>query len=384
MHTLIHILINSTSLYLLYKFAFSKSTRFVLNRLYLLSAVPLSVLLTYIPWPGEVHPQATILLNELVVTLAETPAGNFLGTDLAALLYSVVSMVLFLRMLISLIQLYRIKQQSIPEKGIHFTRKNHGVFSFLNTIYAYSGIPEAHLKMMIAHEKVHINKRHSLDIIYYELVCIFFWILPTCWLLKRELIQVHEFEADAGTVSTDNKVQYCDLLIKDAMHVSNAQLIHLFNNESTLKTRIMMLTTHNNTPAWRYAYILPMLLVLTILSANPVKLLAQDTRQKETKTTPEKMPEFPGGQEALITFLSSKLVYPAEAKDAKAEGKAVVEFMVNKAGKLKDITVVKSSGNKQLDNEAIRVIKMMPDWTPAEQGGKRVATKMALPIVFKL
>lgn len=382
--TLVHLLINSSSLYLLYKLVFAKSSHFTVNRVFLLGVIPLSLLLSSITLPVNVQPQASVLLQEVVINFSQTPAVSFITSDLAMLLYSFISFALMIRLLFSFIHLQLIKRKSVYEDGVFYTEKNYGVFSFMHSIYAYSGIKEEDLNLMIIHEKVHIRKHHSIDMIYYELLCAFLWILPVTWLLKKELVQVHEFEADANTVTKEKEEQYCHLLIKETLHPSHHQLIHLFNNQPTLKTRIMMLTKPTQTAAWKYLYILPVLLLLTLISANPAKVFSQETKSENVKGGPEKMPEFPGGSEALIKFMNSKLVYPAEAKDAKAEGKAVLEFVVTKTGKLTDITVVKSSGNKQLDNEAIRVVKMMPDWTPGEINGQKISSKMALPIVFKL
>lgn len=382
--TLVHLLINSSALYLLYKLVFAKSSHFTVNRVFLLGVIPVSLVLTSITLPGSIQPEATVLLKEVMVSFSQTPAVSFITTDLAMLLYFCISVTLIIRLVFSFIHLQLIKRKSVYENGVFYTENDYGVFSFMQSIYAYSGIKEHDLNLMITHEKVHIKKHHSIDMIYYELLCAFLWILPATWLLKKELVQVHEFEADANTATKENEEQYCRLLIKETFHPSHHQLIHLFNNQPTLKTRIMMLTRPTQTPAWKYLFIFPMLLLLTLISANPARVFSQETKSENVKNGPEKMPEFPGGSDALIKFLTSKLVYPAEAKDAKAEGKAVVQFEVTQTGKLHNITVVKSSGNKQLDNEAIRVVKMMPDWTPGEKDGKKIKTKMVLPIVFKL
>ena len=96
------------------------------------------------------------------------------------------------------------------------------------------------------------------------------------------------------------------------------------------------------------------------------------------------MPEFPGGMPALMEFLQNEIRYPKKCREAGIEGRTVITFVVKKNGKIKDIEVARSSGNKQLDKEAIRVIKKMPKWKPGMQDGKNVNVLFALPITFKL
>ncbi len=95
----------------------------------------------------------------------------------------------------------------------------------------------------------------------------------------------------------------------------------------------------------------------------------------------EQMPEFPGGMDSLQVFLMKNLKYPIN-KDDLVDIHVVAEFIINKKGKIKDISILKSGG-KAFDDEVIRVIRMMPDWTPAIQRGKAVMMKYTLPIHFK-
>ena len=98
----------------------------------------------------------------------------------------------------------------------------------------------------------------------------------------------------------------------------------------------------------------------------------------------EVQPEFPGGQEAMMKYLASNIKYPAEARDAGKEGRAIVKFVVKKDGLLTDIEIARSAGDASLDGEALRVVKGMPKWNPGTQGGKPVNVQFMLPIVFKL
>ncbi|MFW5774596.1 MAG: energy transducer TonB [Tangfeifania sp.] len=97
----------------------------------------------------------------------------------------------------------------------------------------------------------------------------------------------------------------------------------------------------------------------------------------------EDMPEFPGGKDALKTYISENVKYPEEAQKNDIEGKVFVIFIISKNGKVKNAKVVRGV-DSSLDKEALRVIKSMPDWTPGKQRGKQVDVKFTLPINFSL
>jgi periplasmic protein TonB len=94
------------------------------------------------------------------------------------------------------------------------------------------------------------------------------------------------------------------------------------------------------------------------------------------------MPEFPGGEAALFRFLSVNLKYPEKAKRNKKEGKVYLSFVVGKDGKIRDISIL--HGTPELNEEALRVVKLMPDWLPGIQNGKPVSVKYTFPVKFTL
>lgn len=97
----------------------------------------------------------------------------------------------------------------------------------------------------------------------------------------------------------------------------------------------------------------------------------------------EEMPSFKGGVGELMNFFSENLNYPEIAKRAGVEGKVILSFLVDKSGKIKDAEVLKGIG-AGCDEEAMRVINLMPEWNPGKQNGKAVLTKINIPVVFKL
>lgn len=98
---------------------------------------------------------------------------------------------------------------------------------------------------------------------------------------------------------------------------------------------------------------------------------------------PSENPEFPGGADALQMYLKQNTRYPQLAVDYNTEGIVYVKFTVGANGKVRDVKILRSV-DPLLEEEAIRVVKNMPDWKPAKQGINKVATYMRLPIKFKL
>jgi len=101
----------------------------------------------------------------------------------------------------------------------------------------------------------------------------------------------------------------------------------------------------------------------------------------------DKAPQFPGGEQAMMTYLGSNIKYPESAKKDKVEGMVVVQFVVKADGAITEahnIVSDKQTSNPELNKEALRVIRNMPKWTPGEKDGKKVDCEMVLPVKFKL
>jgi protein TonB len=98
----------------------------------------------------------------------------------------------------------------------------------------------------------------------------------------------------------------------------------------------------------------------------------------------ETMPSFPGGDAALMKFISDNVRYPAIAQENGIQGRAICQFTVEKDGSISDIQIVRSAGDETLDKEAKRVIKSMPKWSPGKQRGKAVRVSYTIPINFRL
>ena len=95
--------------------------------------------------------------------------------------------------------------------------------------------------------------------------------------------------------------------------------------------------------------------------------------------------EFPGGQQEMFKFLSSELKYPQMAIENNISGLVHLKFLVEEDGSITDITILKGMTNcRECEQEAIRVIKLMPNWIPAKKGNENIRTYFVLPIRFSL
>jgi TonB family protein len=101
---------------------------------------------------------------------------------------------------------------------------------------------------------------------------------------------------------------------------------------------------------------------------------------------PTFMPQFPGGQQALINYLKTNLVYPEDAKELGIEGKVFVSFVIFEDGSIQQVSILRGiNGNKSCEKEALRLIKQMPKWIPAQnEYGQIIKGRMKIPVIFRL
>ena len=130
---------------------------------------------------------------------------------------------------------------------------------------------------------------------------------------------------------------------------------------------------------------------------NPVEKQEekQEEQQEEDKEAPinlndaetlkivEQLPEYPGGMVEFMKWLTAMLKYPDAALKRKIEGKVMVSFIVNADGSISDIKLVKGA-HKLLDDEALRVVRLMPKWKPGLEGGHPCRSMISIPIVFEI
>ena len=133
---------------------------------------------------------------------------------------------------------------------------------------------------------------------------------------------------------------------------------------------------------WRLLTVMSVLAILLMVNTNA---MAQNKKKANDKVLEkaEVMPEYPGGDQAMMDFVAKNVQYPQEARDKEISGRVLVSFIVEKDGSIADVKVVKGIGGG-CDEEAVRVVKAMPKWKPGKDKGKPVQVSYMMPFTFKL
>lgn len=267
--------------------------------------------------------------------------------------------------------------------------QNQDCFSFLGFVQLKSSLQQKEQDLILEHERIHVEKKHSYDILFMQLMHCINWFNPIMVLLKKELINVHEYQVDE-IMYNRHKTEYMEFLLSYSLGTSSTPylLTNQFYSKNTLIKRMKRMKQKTKRK-WFLALIIPFTATTLSLVSwtyadrhKPTPILSVED-ERIVGDDIEKMPEFKGGQEALINYLSTNITYPETAKTNKIEGTVYISFVVDKTGKIGNCSV-KRGVHEALDNEALRVISSMPDWIPGESGGKKVNVEMTLPINFKL
>ena len=428
--------------YLFFRLLLSKETFHRFNRMALLGVLFFSLLIPCIEVTTrhQVEVQQAVLSIEQLLLMAEleaTPANVGAVQETSAISWVQVVLLVYLagilflacRNIYSLICLFRLihsgKHEKL-EKGVTLVVHNQEIapFSWMKYIVISRKDLEENGREILIHEMAHIHHRHSVDLLVAD-ICIFFqWFNPSAWLLKQELQNVHEYEADETVINEGvNAKEYQLLLIKKAVGTRLYSMANSFNH-SKLKKRITMMLKEKSNP-WarlKYLYVLPLAAIAVTAFARPeisekmeeisavkVNDLAEIVQEKVLQDTVkvskdekkddlvvsgvkskeeeeivifevvEQMPEYPGGMSALQKYLSEKTA--GSPMKGKAGGRVMVGFTVAETGKIKDVRVLQSD-EASLNQEAERIVSEMPDWIPGKQRGRPVPVKYTVPIRF--
>ena len=107
-----------------------------------------------------------------------------------------------------------------------------------------------------------------------------------------------------------------------------------------------------------------------------------NSQREMTGQSTLRLPEFDGGMDALYQYMADNLEYPNSLKSSKAEGTTLVQFTVGTDGSISSVSVVRSSGYSEMDEEAVRLVESFPNWKPAAKNGEVMAMKTQLPVRF--
>ena len=445
--------------YLFYKLLLSRDTFHAFNRATLLLLMLLSLVLPFVnisvdeptvAYDGMVQIEQLLAMG--VVDDGPAPSGPTLIQVLFAIY--IIGVALFLvGEICSLVRLHRLisgKYSVTTADGIKIVVIDDDVapFSWFNNLVISRSDYESGRSEILIHEKAHIARRHSLDIMLCNMLLIFQWFNPAAWLLRRELQNIHEYEADEAVIQSGaDASEYQLLLIRKAV---GERLFSMANNlnHNSLKKRITMMLIKKSNP-WNRAKILltvPVAAVAVVAFATPkaeslskeiehdsnalvnsvvrsmpgtAEHLAMSTGEAgaagmpaeaaatETAATDslrgrvagvsagnskddsrvfdvvEEQPRYPGGTNALMTYLRDNIKYPAEAAKAGIQGKVIVQFVVGKDGTVRDVKPIRNI-SPELDAEAVRVVAAMPKWVPGYQRGEAVNVRYTLPVNFRM
>lgn len=124
-------------------------------------------------------------------------------------------------------------------------------------------------------------------------------------------------------------------------------------------------------------------LMMLVLLFSFMTSTAQTKKNDMVFDVVEVMPQFPGGQIAMLQYIMKNIKYPEQAMKEGIQGRVAVRFIVEKDGSISDVKPILSV-HPLLNKEAVRVVESMPKWTPGKQNGKPVRVRFNLPVMFKL
>ena len=433
--------------YLLWKLLLSRETFHRFNRVALLTVMALVMVLPWMRLSLDAAAPVAkqmVVLEDLIVTpntpqvAAQQSSWSVMG--IATVLYFIGMALVAAWLLHSQWNLRRLmkngRREALPNGAtLHVVPGDISPFSYFGHIVINEQDYRDNPREILIHEQAHIDLRHSWDVMFLGLITLFQWWNPAAWLLGRELRQVHEYEADMAVLNQGVDVkQYQLLLIRKSVGDKLFSMANNFNYQS-LKKRIRMMTM-NKSSRWntlRALAVVPVIALALLAFANPKSVAAgvtsvqQDNAVQsevqapepvqveaanqpvEVKAVPEavemnteelapvdtepqskkvynsveQMPEFPGGMAEMMKFLQQNIQYPANAAKNNVEGRVILQFVVEKDGQIGEVKVVRSV-DPELDAEALRVVKSMPNFIPGRQDGKPVAVWYTIPISFKL
>ena len=321
-------------------------------------------------------------------------------------LYLIGVVVLSIRFLVQLLSILRMrwigKATTLNGQRIISLPCYVSPFSFYQWIFIHLPMLDKESQHeILMHEKTHAKQWHSVDVIISEIINIVCWFNPFMWLLKSEIRLNLEYLADNKVVETsiDHKQYQYHLL--GLTHISKQTGLYNNFNVSHLKRRIIMMNKKRTRTAGRIKYALFAPLAAALLLVSNIEAVARTVEKvmdasEATNTVPqdkpkedqifqicEVPPQFPGGVVEWMKFLSANMKYPAEAKEKKQEGRVIVQFIVEKDGSITNAKVVRGV-SPLLDQEALRVVGIMPKWNPATQRGQAVRVQYTLPVMFSL
>ena len=278
-HSLIQILVFQVLFLAVYETFLKKETFFNLNRIYLLLT---PILGTALPFISVDFIQKSIP-QEYVVQLPAVVVGDTISEAIpnatSFWLPSLLDLWLFgiaLSAVIFIWKIFRITKIYLSGNTVYFDGlklkilpKTDTAFSFFNTIYLGENISEEKRSSIVAHEKIHIQQKHTLDLLFFEILRIIFWFNPLIYVFQNRMATLHEFIADEKLTAENDKKQYYQNLLSEVFQTEKISFINTFFNQSLIKKRISMLQKSKSRKAaqLKYLLLLPAICAMLIYTA---------------------------------------------------------------------------------------------------------------------
>lgn len=318
----IQVIISSGILYGFYHFVLRNTLFHKYNRYYLLASVLLSVFVPFLNIPiyfsGNNHTTNGIVNTifyfgmdqgkEVVVSINKsmTKVDGFNWSQILLIAYIFITLLAFLRMIVSLIKITNLKRKYPVEKidSISFYKTNEPgtPFSFFNALFWNNKI-ELHSpkgQQIFRHEIFHIRQLHTVDVLFLKMVSALFWINPFFHLIKKETKAIHEFLADEFAIQSSDKWQYAELLLMQALQTRHSIVNPFFHNQ--IKRRIAMIQNSTTTGKQylRKLLTLPALAIVLALFAFNYKARRNEKQQLQVSTVTDTLPKNLSGTKLLI------------------------------------------------------------------------------------
>jgi len=386
--------------YAVYKFWLENEKMFRFNRAYLLASLVFSLII-----PLQLFSIKSFFSNEINIVQLEGIVirtnnivlnkidYNSIAMNILSGIYIVVAIILIFRFTVNLYSFYKKMTkndiQIIKNQKVVLVKEHILPHSFWNAIF----INEEEFKNgkipseLITHEKAHLIQKHTLDILFIEVLQILFWFNPLLYFYKKAIKLNHEFLADeAVNIQFESILTYQKLLLNIASNENNVALASNINYLITKKRFFMMTKKESSTKIIFKVFTVGIIYSL-LLFAFSTKSIAQentitglDNKTKVADNTT--LPEFPGGLMEFYKFIGQRFQIPEEVSKNKIQGKIFMEFMVEKDGSLSEFKITKDLG-AGLGEEAIRILKLSPKWIAGTKDGKPVRVKYNLPITIQ-
>lgn len=428
---IIHVVLFQLAFYCLY-FLFKKDTFYKTNRLYLLVGACLTYTLPLVKLNlFRSSPISNSIINKLPTVFIENNNDAFQSLNKGLnfnwctilILGSICMFFLFVLKIWKLVKLIK-NNRAYLSKGIKFVELENytSAFSYFQWVFVGSKLNNSDKDIVIAHELIHIEEKHSWDIMFFEIQRIFFWFSPFVYLLQKEIKALHEFSVDQQMIQRTSKQAYCQGLLTQMFNTPQLSLINTFYKKSLIKKRIAMITKKESTHKARlkYGLIFPVVIgLLLYTSCNQDGIyeiegsnleLNLESQTKEALTTNASyedvlMTEI---EKVPIAAVAVPPIYPdcEETEDLKkcfhlnlrkhitenfdtALGEKGINrlaavFVINIEGNVADIEVKSKNENEKLEIELKRVLELLPKMKPSIHNGKICETLYQLPLVFKV